>query len=64
MWTPNTELSVSMQYFNTKLISTFCVMNCIIIMAHIKMYARRSAPLCKDAVGGAYGGRWASDGGV
>ena len=25
-------------------------------------YARRSAPLCTDVVGGAYGGRWASDG--
>ena len=25
------------------------------------MYARKSAPLCTD-VGGAYGGRWASDG--
>ena len=25
------------------------------------MYARRSAPQCTD-VGGAYGGRWASDG--
>ena len=37
---------------------------CIIIMAHITMYARRSAPLCTDTVGGAYGGRWASDGGV
>ena len=36
----------------------------IFIMAHITMYARRSAPLCTDAVGGAYGGRWASDGGV
>ena len=37
-------------------------------MAHITMYARRSAPLvrrvCTDAVGGAYGGRWASDGGM
>ena len=30
-------------------------------MAHIIMYARKSAPLCMD-VGGAYGGRWASDG--
>ena len=29
-----------------------------IIMAHIIMYARKSAPLCT----GAYGGRWASDG--
>ena len=49
-----------------KLISTFCLIlfDCIIIMAHITMYARRSAPLCTDAVGGAYGGRWASDGGV
>ena len=28
----------------------------------IYMYARRSAPLCTDVVGGAYGGRWASDG--
>ena len=28
---------------------------------NIIMYARRSAPLCTD-VGGAYGGRWASDG--
>ena len=32
-----------------------------IIMAHIIMCAHRSAPLCTD-VGGAYGGRWASDG--
>ena len=31
-----------------------------IIMAHIIMYACKSAPLCMD-VGGAYGGRWASD---
>ena len=29
------------------------------VMAHITMYARRSAPLCVD-VGGAYGGRWTS----
>ena len=50
----------TIQYFNTKLISTFC----LILMAHITMYARSSAPLCTDVVGGAYGGRWASDGGV
>ena len=30
------------------------------IMAHIIMYARRSAPLCTD-VGVAYGGLWGSD---
>ena len=28
------------------------------LMVHIIMYARKSAPLCMD-VGGAYGGRWA-----
>ena len=32
-----------------------------IIMAHIIMYARNSTPPCME-VGGAYGGRWASDG--
>ena len=32
-----------------------------IIMAHIIIYARKSAPPCTE-VGGAYGGRWASDG--
>ena len=32
-----------------------------IIMAHIIMYARKSAAPRTD-VGGAYGGRWASDG--
>ena len=30
------------------------------IMAHNNV--GRSAPLCTDVVGGAYGGRWASDG--
>ena len=33
------------------------------IMTHIIIYVHvRSAPLCTDVVGGAYGGRWASDG--
>ena len=33
----------------------------ICTLARIIMYARKSALLCTD-VGGAYGGRWASDG--
>ena len=31
------------------------------VLLHIIMYARRSVRVCTD-VGGAYGGRWASDG--